>query len=166
MMGSPVSEKGRGGHEGPVHEVEISTGFWLGKYEVTQGQWEAVMGSRPWSGRNNVVEDPLYPAVYVSWEDVQVLLEKFNNAGSEVRYRLPSEAEWEYSCRAGTGSAWSFGDDESQLTDYAWYHGNTFSAGEEYAHAVGLKGCEPVGVARYARERLGVGAGSVRQGLL
>ena len=145
-MGSPSSEGGRSNHEGPVHEVEISTGFWLGKYEVTQGQWEAMMGSRPWTGRNNVVEDPFHPAVYVSWEDVQTLIEMLNSAAGEAQYRLPSEAEWEYACRAGTRSRWSFGDDQSQLVDYAWYYANTFEVGEEYAHAVGLKGANPWGL--------------------
>lgn len=146
LMGSPSSEEGRGIHEGPVHEVEVSTGFWLGKFEVTQGQWEAMTGLRPWTGRNNVVEDPLYPAVYVSWEDVQVLLENLNSAGGEGQYRLPSEAEWEYACRAGTTSPWSFGDDQSRLVDYGWYHANTLDAGEGYAHAVGLKGANPWGL--------------------
>ena len=146
LMGSPSSEEGRGNHEGPVHEVEISTGFWMGKYEVTQGQWEAIMGLRPWTGRNNVVEDPLYPAVYVSWEDAQALIEMLNSAAGEARYRLPSEAEWEYACRAGTRSPWSFGDDQSRLVDYGWYHVNTVDAGEGFAHAVGLKGPNPWGL--------------------
>ena len=145
-MGSPSSEEGRGNHEGPVHEVEISKDFWLGKYELTQGQWEAMAGSRPWSGRNNVVEDPLYPAVYVSWEDAQALIGQLNSAAGEERYRLPSEAEWEYACRAGTRSPWSFGDDEGRLADYAWYHANTLDAGEGYVHAVGLKGANPWGL--------------------
>ena len=146
FMGSPSSEEGRWDHEGPLHEVEISTGFWLGRYEVTQGQWEAVMGSRPWSGGNNVVDDPFHPAVYVSWEDVQAFIEKLNSAAGEALYRLPSEAEWEYACRAGTRSPWAFGDDESRLVDYAWYYANTFDVGEEYAHAVGLKVANPWGL--------------------
>ena len=146
FMGSPSSEEGRWDHEGPLHEVEISTGFWLGRYEVTQGQWEAVMGSRPWSGGDHVVEDPFHPAVYVSWEDVQAFIGKLNSAAGEARFRLPSEAEWEYACRAGTRSRWAFGDDESRLVDFAWYHANTLGAGEEYSHAVGLKGANPWGL--------------------
>lgn len=139
QMGSPDTEEGRWGNEGPLHEVEISRGFWLGKYEVTQGQWEAVMGTTPWSGEAYVRSNPSHPAVYISWEDVQAFITKLNDAaGSEV-YRLPTEAEWEYACRAGTLTRWSFGDDESQLTHYAWYSDNAWDAGEEYAHAVGQK---------------------------
>ena len=125
--------------ERPVHEVEISTGFWLGQYEVTQGQWKAVMGTTPWAGRAGVRANSSHPAVYVSWSDVQAFVGRLNaSAGSSV-YRLPSEAEWEYACRAGTQTRWSFGDDESQLGDYAWYEDNAWDVGEKYGHAVGTK---------------------------
>ena len=119
QMGSPESERSDCDwcdHEGPLHEVELSRGFWLGKYEVTQGQWEAVMGSRPWSGRDYVRSNSSHPAVYISWHDVQEFIEKLNAASGSSLYRLPSEAEWEYACRAGTQTRWSFGDDEGQLT--------------------------------------------------
>ena len=136
-MGSPASEAGRDDDEGPVHEVEISRGFWLGQYEVTQAQWAAVMGTRPWSGKDYVRANSSNPAVYISWRDVQEFIGRLNAAAGEELYRLPSEAEWEYACRAGTQTRWSFGDDASQLTDYAWYGDNT--VGEKYAHAVGTK---------------------------
>ena len=138
-MGSPSSEERRENDEGPVHEVKISKGFYLGKYEVTQGQWEAVMGTTPWRGKDNVRSGSDYPAVYVSWEDAQEFIGRLNSAaGSEV-YRLPTEAEWEYACRAGTTTRWSFGDDESQLTHYAWYTANAWAVGEKYGHRVGTK---------------------------
>ena len=126
QMGSPESEEGRWDDEGPVHEVEISTGFWLGKYEVTQGEWEAVMGETPWSGRDYVRSNRSHPAVYISWHDVQEFIEKLNAAAGSSVYRLPTEAEWEYACRAGAGTSkrWSFGDNASLLGDYAWYDGN------------------------------------------
>lgn len=115
QMGSPASEEGRWDDEGPVHEVEISAGFWLSKYEVTQEQWESVMGTSPWSGQDFVESSPSHPAVYISWDDVQRFIAKINDAAGEELYRLPSEAKWEYACRAGSTTRFSFGDDESQL---------------------------------------------------
>ena len=125
--------------ERPVHEVEISRGFWLGKYEVTQGEWEAVMGSNLSSNRG----DARRPVEDVSWYYVHKFIGKLNAAAGDSLYRLPSEAEWEYACRAGTSTRWSFGDDESQLTDYAWYGGNnrpygTKAVGEKKANDWGL----------------------------
>ena len=146
QMGSPESEPGRRDYEGPVHEVEISRGFWLGKYEVTQGEWEAVMGTTPWSGKSYVQENSSHPAVYISWNDVQRFVDKLNDAAGSAVYRLPTEAEWEYACRAGTQTRWSFGDDESDLTDYAWYEDNAWDVGEKYGHAVGTKLPNPWGL--------------------
>ena len=146
QMGSPDTEAGRDSDEGPVHEVEISEGFYMGMYEVTQGQWESVMGTTPWSGENYVREDSSHPAVYISWYDVHAFIGRLNDAAGDSLYRLPSEAEWEYACRAGTSTRWSFGDDESQLTDYAWYFDNAWDVGVEYAPAVGLKRPNPWGL--------------------
>jgi len=119
-MGSPSSEVGRYDWEGPQHEVTISKGFYLGKYEVTQAQWEAVMGNRPscFSGDNKPVEQ-------VSWHDVHDFIKRLNVAAGDSLYRLPTEAEWEYACRAETTTRWSFGDDANQLRNHAWYRGNT-----------------------------------------
>ena len=145
-MGSPSSESGRDDDEGPQHQVTITKGFYLGKYELTQEQWTSVMGTRPWSGKSYVRENASNPAVYISWNDVQAFIAKLNQAeGSEV-YRLPTEAEWEVACRAGTTTRWSFGDDESQLGEYAWYRDNAWSVGEQYAHAVGTKRPNPWGL--------------------
>ncbi|MDP6775275.1 MAG: SUMF1/EgtB/PvdO family nonheme iron enzyme, partial [Candidatus Latescibacteria bacterium] len=146
QMGSPSTETGRYDSEGPQHEVTISKGFYLGKYEVTQGQWQGVMGTTPWSGQSYVQVDADNPAVYVSWNDVQSFVQMLNDAAKDSLYRLPTEAEWEYACRAGTTERWSFGDDESKLKDYAWYYDNAWKAGEEYAHGVGTKLPNPWGL--------------------
>jgi len=137
-MGSPSSEPGRYLIEGPQHEVTISQGFYLGKYEITQGQWESVMGRNPsyYSGANRPVEQ-------VSWYDVHTFIHALNEAGGDSLYRLPTEAEWEYVCRAGTTTRWSFGDDESLLGEYAWYSGNNSPSGTK---DVGTKRPNPWGL--------------------
>ncbi len=100
------------------HSVTLSSGFWLGKYEVTKRQWEAVMGPRGWS------DDPQNPA-NISWEEAQDFIETVN-ALSGKTFRLPSEAEWEYACRAGTTTRFYWGDDpdETEIDDYAWFLGS------------------------------------------
>jgi len=119
QMGSPPPEEGRDSEEGPQHTVTIRQGFYLGKYEITQAQWTRVMGRNPskYRGTNRPVEQ-------ISWEDAQAFIHKLNQAAGAAVYRLPTEAEWEYACRAGTTTRWSLGDDESPLGEYAWYEGN------------------------------------------
>ncbi len=103
-------------NEKPRHEVEISRPFYLGKYEVTQAQWEAVMG-------NNLsrYKGAKYPVENVSWEDVKEFIGKLNEREGHNRYRLPTEAEWEYAARAKSTTAYCFGNDKDQLKDYACY---------------------------------------------
>ena len=132
--------------EQPAHQVTIVQGFYLGKYELTQGQWESVMGTRPWEGQRYVQENPDNPAAWISWDDMQEFITKVNQAeGSEV-YRMPTEAEWEYACRAGTETLWSFGDDERMLRDYAWYDENAWNVDEQYGHEAGTKLPNPWGL--------------------
>ena len=111
LMGAPDSDRYAAPAQKPQHEVTITRGFYLGKYEITQGEWEAVMGTRPWWRRGYVRENPDHPAVYISWNDVQGFVQRLNEAAGEELYRLPTEAEWEYACRAGTTTRWSFGED-------------------------------------------------------
>ena len=146
MMGAPEDEPGRNEEEGPQHQVTITQGFYLGKYEFTQEQWESVMGTRPWSGQPLMEEGPNIPAQFISWDDWQALIDSLNTAEGSAVYRLPTEAEWEYACRAGTTTIWSFGDDESLLGEYAWYSGNATSIGEAYVHEVGMKLPNPWGL--------------------
>ena len=128
VMGSPQSEENRDDDE-TQHRVTLSKGFWMGKTEVTQAQWRAVMGDNPsyFKGDDRPVEQ-------VSWEDCQSFVRKLN-AQTEGKFRLPCEAEWEYACRAGSATAYGFGNDADQLGAYAWYDAN--SSGE--THAVGQK---------------------------
>jgi formylglycine-generating enzyme required for sulfatase activity len=145
-MGAPLAEVGRRDPEGPQHEVTISRGFYLGKYEVTQGQWESVMGTTPWSGENDVQANVNHPAVHVSWDDAQSFIHQLNEAAGDSLYRLPTEAEWEYAARAGTSTVWSFGDDESLVGNYAWHVRNTWLINLNYAQPVGTKLPNPWGL--------------------
>ena len=156
MMGAPQNEIDQlnmdfdtdyFSNEGPQHEVTIRQGFWLGKYEITQGQWEKVMGTTPWAGQAKVAANPSHPAVYISWNDVQEFIHNLNEAEGDSLYRLPTEAEWEYACRAGTTTRWSFGDDENRFQEYAWCWDNAwYLAEKQYAHAVGTKLPNPWGL--------------------
>ena len=113
--------------EKPMHRVCVDE-FWMGKYEVTQAQWQKVMGNNPsnFKGANNPVEK-------VSWDDAQEFLRQVNQQAGQNpplplpggEFRMPTEAEWEYACRAGTQTAYSFGDDAARLGDYAWYSDNS-----------------------------------------
>jgi formylglycine-generating enzyme required for sulfatase activity len=113
QMGAPDGDK----DEQPVHTVRISKPFYLGQYEITQAQWQAVMENNP----SRFTGDPTRPVENVSWEDVQDFIRRLNAKESGVTYRLPTEAEWEYEARAGTTTAYSFGNDQGQLSQYAWY---------------------------------------------
>ena len=146
LMGSPESEPGRESDEGPQHAVTIGRGFYLAKYPVTRGQWERVMGTAPWSQGSCAPSSPHHPAVYISWHDVQEFIGRLNAASSEQLYRLPTEAEWEYACRAGTTTSWSFGDDRSQLPAHACYLDSDGNAAAQDARAVGTRLPNPWGL--------------------
>ena len=108
-------------NEKPVHQVTISQPFYLGKYQVTQGQWEAVMGKNP----SEFQGDANPPVENVSWHDAQEFIKKLNDRASGDIYRLPTEAEWEYAARTGTMTAYSFGHDPELLDQYGWHKGNS-----------------------------------------
>jgi formylglycine-generating enzyme required for sulfatase activity len=125
--------------EKPQHRVRITKPFYLGKYLVTQEQWEAVMGNNP-----SRFKGPKNPVETVSWDDCQKFLGKLNakSAAGGGKFQLPSEAQWEYACRAGSKTKYCFGDDESKLAEYAWYEKNmdskTHPVGEKKPNAWGL----------------------------
>ena len=131
LMGSPSKEKGRDSDE-TIHKVRITRPFYIGKYEVTQKQWKAIMGNNPSHFRraNNPVEK-------VSWNNCREFIERLNRMIPGGGFRLPTEAEWEYACRAGTTDRFYWGDDPSytEIEKYAWYKKN--SAGK--THPVGTK---------------------------
>ena len=146
-MGSPRGENG------PQVAVTLTKPFWIGKTEVTQGQWKKVMGTAPWEDMSNTKTGEFFAATYVNWDAAtafcQTLTDLERKAGklpAGESYRLPTEAQWEYACRAGTTTAFSFGEDESKLGEYAWFRGNAFHAGEKYAHKVGMKKPNPWGL--------------------
>lgn len=124
-------------NESPLHRVKISQPFYLGKYAVTQEQWAVVMGKNPskFKGRNNPVET-------VSWDEVQTFIQGLNEQEGANKYRLPTEAEWEYAARVGTTGAYSFGDDADQLEQYAWSRDNsgrqTHPVGQKKSNSWGL----------------------------
>jgi len=156
QMGSPDTERGRWSSEGPVHTVNIGYDFFMGKYEVTQAQWLAVMGSWPDSTYNPDMDNGKfgrgdnYPAYFISWNDVKNFITALNThiantVQGPLTVRLPSEAEWEYACRAGTQTRFFFGDsldcdDENEdcaagalpgnRSDYMWYSGNNAIPGQ------------------------------------
>ena len=137
LMGSPEDEPGRSKDEGPQHGVTLSRGFWLAATPCTQAQWEAVMGSTP-----SLFKGPDRPVESVSWEDCRAYCAALNKLLPGLEARLPTEAEWEYACRAGTTSAFNDGSactapegDVPALNRLDWYDRD--SGGE--THMVGQK---------------------------
>ena len=166
VMGSPKSEKNHFGDEGPQHEVEIAP-FWMGKYEITWDLYELFVAreidsKKPEKAEGNDVAIDVdgvsgatapyvemsfgmgtegYPAICMT-QLAAVKFCKWLSAMTGNFYRLPTEAEWEYACRAGTKSAYSFGDDASLLDQYAWHKGNSNGAYQK----VGVKKPNPFGL--------------------
>ena len=120
------------------HAVRLSRGFYMSTTEVTQDQFTKTMGTTPWKGRTWTKENPNHAASYISWEDASEYCRRLSKKEGR-RYRLPTEAEWEYACRGGSDTVFSFGDDDAGLEDYAWYRENAKNMGEAYPHPVGQK---------------------------
>jgi formylglycine-generating enzyme required for sulfatase activity len=153
-MGSPDTEDGRFDSEGPQHKVTITQPFYLGVCPVTQREYEQVIGKNPscfskdGGGKDKVqgLDTRRFSVETVSWDEAVALCEALNkqdkNKPAEWGYGLQTEAEWEYACRAGTTTAYSFGDDPKQLGDYAWFWDNA----EQRAHEVGTRKPNPWGL--------------------
>ncbi|MCY2991291.1 MAG: SUMF1/EgtB/PvdO family nonheme iron enzyme [Planctomycetota bacterium] len=134
LMGSLDSDRGADANEKPQHRVQITKPFYLGVYEVTQAQYQKVVGSNPSHFKGESL-----PVEMVSWDDAVAFCKRLSEVAEERAagrtYRLPTEAEWEYACRAGSTSKYSFGDSEAELGTYAWYNKNSIKA----THPVGAK---------------------------
>jgi formylglycine-generating enzyme required for sulfatase activity len=127
-------------------KVFLSQGYWLGKYEVTQSEWKQVMKTEPWKGQDTTREGAEFPATFVDWNDAcdfcRKLTQQEREAGrmtNDWEYTLPTEAQWERACRARTETRFSFGNDDTQTGEYAWFIENTVKAGEDFPHPVGQK---------------------------
>ena len=139
MMGSPPEEQLRSieiakaaneqtkiigiTREGPQHRVRITAPFYIGKYETTQAQWQSVIGNSP----TDSIDNPVFPVVRVSWNDVQTFFSKLNTANpqSDLSFLLPTEAQWEYACRAGTSTPYYSGENENDLSYAGWFTKNS-----------------------------------------
>ena len=150
MMGSPANDRDKQVDETPQHRVRTTKPFYLGVYEVTQEQYEKVMGKN----RSNFKGLSL-PVETVSWEDATEFCKKLSEMDAEYDYRLPTEAEWEYACRAGTSTRYSCGDKLD--SDYAWFRDNS----SRQAHPVGEKRPNAWGLYDMHRKRVGVVSGQV-----
>ncbi len=133
-MGCSPGDDGCAAGESPAHRVRITRGFQMGRQEVTQTQWESVMGSNP-----SYFREAARPVESVSWDDVQEFLRRLNARNDGFRYRLPTEAEWEYAARAGTTDKYA---GARSLADVAWDYstsgGETHPAGQKQPNAWGL----------------------------
>jgi len=130
LMGRYPNEQNSAPNEDPQHEVVIPGRFWISKYEVTQAQWKTVMGENPSIFQGDLVgyaNTDNWPVENVSWWDVQAFLVKLNAIDPGMNFRLPSEAEWEFCCRAGTTTRFYWGDDPDHfsLPNYAWTVSNS-----------------------------------------
>lgn len=150
LMGSSAANAAA--REKPQHRENIKA-FYLGVYEVSQADWQAVMGFNPYElDRSNPfyalpnmaarITKPAHPAT-VSWLDAQDFIGKLNELDDTYRYRLPTEAEWEYAARAGTTTRYFFGDSDRELGEYAWFGGDFATGG---THPVGSKKPNPWGL--------------------
>ncbi|XZE55092.1 formylglycine-generating enzyme family protein [Planctomycetaceae bacterium SH139] len=166
-MGTPLDEVGSEDDE-RQHQVTISKDYYLGIFEVTQAQYKKVTGRNPSQLNGQVLAERIpakkhpvtgrtvekakiipkdtsdFPVDSVTWDDAVYFCERLSGLSEEKRagrvYRLPTEAEWEFACRAGSKTAYSFGDDKKTLADYGWYYGNSSeNVSSHRTHPVGEK---------------------------
>lgn len=154
-MGNPTIAEGRNGVEQRVR-VRLTSGFWIGQTEVTEDQFETVMKSAPWKGKprprlGGAGND--LPATYIDRDEAMAFCKRLTEIERESgrlpdewEYTLPTEAQWEYACRAGTETRFSFGDSDSDLGDYAWFAVNASKIDEQGVSSVGQRRANPWGL--------------------
>lgn len=120
LMGSPDSEQGRWDDEGPQHLITFTGGYWLADTPCTQEFWQEVMGNNP-----SRFQSPRRPVEQVSWDDVQLFLKKLDEGIADGMAQLPTEAQWEYACRAGTRTSTYAGEEEGLRKEIAWFDANS-----------------------------------------
>ncbi|MBN1293166.1 MAG: formylglycine-generating enzyme family protein [Candidatus Latescibacteria bacterium] len=140
IMGFSEEASERHKFEWPSHKVTISKPFYIGKYEITQAQWEAVLGENSHHSKYRPLTNN--PVEKVSWIHCQLFIRKLNKLGQGT-FRLPTEAEWEYACRAGTDTQYFFGGSLQNADNYMWWSGNNNPKGTK---AAGLKQPNPWGL--------------------
>ena len=140
QMGSRQTDVWGRDREQPRHQVTIRRAFYLGATEVTQRQWQELMSTTPWKGKHQHRGADNIPATFVSWDDAVRFCRKLNFRERALQrlpkgavYRLPTEAEWEYACRAGTTTAFSFGQAHLNLAEYGWFYPNALLGGQSVA---------------------------------
>jgi len=141
MMGSADNEVGRYKEEGPQHKVKMPKAFYMSIHQTTQGQWKAAMGTTPWKDKRAAKDNPDHAANHMCWNDAVAFCAKLG-AKDGRSYSLPTEAQWEYACRAGSTTRYCYGDDigEKKLGQYAWYHETAMARPDQrYVHKVGVK---------------------------
>jgi formylglycine-generating enzyme required for sulfatase activity len=151
-MGSPIGERGRFDNERQV-QATITKGFWLGRQEVSRGEWKKIMKTTPWSDHPFIKEGDDYPVSFVSWNEASKFCETLTRIERDAGrlptkwiYTLPSEAQWEYACRAGTTSRCFFGESARELPEYAWSWETTGKVGRMGAQRVRQKKASPWGL--------------------
>jgi sulfatase modifying factor 1 len=149
-MGSPVGENGHQDDEAQV-DVTLTTGFWIGATEITQHQYAAIMRKSPWVERANAESYQAganYPAICITHAEAEEFCKKLTDwehsaemgtSSGKWRFDLPTEAQWEYACRAGTTTAYNFGTNESNLDEHAWYQRSNWHGRTKHAMDVGSK---------------------------
>ena len=147
MMGSPDSDKNAVEWEKPQHRVRITKPFYLGKYPVTQGQYQRLMGMNPsWfcksgdgKGKIGQQDTSHFPVETVPWDDAVEFCARLSEK-EKKEYRLPTEAQREFACRAGSTTRWCFGDDAGRLGEYAWFVGNSGGRAMRWARRSPMSG--------------------------